>query len=208
MLAFFSILPGIACIALSFVDPQGCPLQGPAQDSTDVQRSEICTSLLHPHQFDELTSVMKVDSIGGGGSAAGRHNCSASAPSLHFVVALLLCSCCRSHSAVSAGSKLFVRFDIWEQGNVSSLQLSDKLQGALRHALCDVLMELKVLPNPLCAGGTRLATRPPPEEAKGEFMSPMWGQRILPHTPQKPSKGRSSVTSSCAAALQLFCAQN
>uniref|UniRef100_A0A3B3SQP0 SZT2 subunit of KICSTOR complex n=1 Tax=Paramormyrops kingsleyae TaxID=1676925 RepID=A0A3B3SQP0_9TELE len=43
-----------------------------------------------------------------------------------------------------------VRFDIWEQGNISSLQLADKLQGALRHALCDVIMELRVLPNPLC----------------------------------------------------------
>lgn len=75
-----------------------------------------------------------------------------------------------SLTAVSAESKLFVRFDIWEQGNVSSLQLSDKLQEALRHALCDVLMELKVLPNPLCVGGTRLATRSPPEEAKGEFI--------------------------------------
>uniref|UniRef100_A0A3B3D587 SZT2 subunit of KICSTOR complex n=1 Tax=Oryzias melastigma TaxID=30732 RepID=A0A3B3D587_ORYME len=46
--------------------------------------------------------------------------------------------------------RLFVRFDIWEQGNISPLQLSDKLQGALRHALCDAVMELKVLPNPLC----------------------------------------------------------
>lgn len=43
-----------------------------------------------------------------------------------------------------------VRFDIWEQGNVSPLQLTDKLRGALRHALCDVIMELRVLPNPLC----------------------------------------------------------
>uniref|UniRef100_A0A8D3E146 SZT2 subunit of KICSTOR complex n=1 Tax=Scophthalmus maximus TaxID=52904 RepID=A0A8D3E146_SCOMX len=48
--------------------------------------------------------------------------------------------------------QLYVRFDIWEQGNVSPLQLSDKLQGALRHALCDVVMELRVLPNPLCVG--------------------------------------------------------
>lgn len=67
-----------------------------------------------------------------------------------------------------AESKLFVRFDIWEQGNVSPLQLSDKLQGALRHALCDVLMELKVLPNPLCVLGMCPATKTQADEAKGE----------------------------------------
>ncbi|XP_056893432.1 KICSTOR complex protein SZT2 isoform X1 [Takifugu flavidus] len=147
---------GIACIALSFVDPHGCPLQGPAQDYTDVQRSEICTSLFHPHQFDELTSVSKVDSIS---------------------------------SSSAAESKLFVRFDIWEQGNVSSLQLSDKLQGALRHALCDVLMEIKVLPNPLCVGGTRLATRPPPEEAKG-LISPLPEVKEVKDSPRQRSGSR------------------
>ena len=45
---------------------------------------------------------------------------------------------------------MLVRFDVWEQGNISPLQLGDKLQGALRHALCDVVMELSLLPNPLC----------------------------------------------------------
>lgn len=64
--------------------------------------------------------------------------------------------------------RLYVRFDIWEQGNVSPLQLSDKLQGALRHALCDVLMELRVLPNPLCLGALCPATKAQREEAKGE----------------------------------------
>uniref|UniRef100_A0A3P8U7F2 SZT2 subunit of KICSTOR complex n=1 Tax=Amphiprion percula TaxID=161767 RepID=A0A3P8U7F2_AMPPE len=63
--------------------------------------------------------------------------------------------------------QLYVRFDIWEQGNVSPLQLSDKLQGALRHALCDVVMELRVLPNPLCIGVHCPATKAQKEEAKG-----------------------------------------
>lgn len=67
--------------------------------------------------------------------------------------------------------KLFVRFDLWEQGNVSSLQLSDRLQGALRHALCDVFMELKVLPNPLCVAATSPSPRSQAEEAKGEFIT-------------------------------------
>ncbi|TKS74186.1 KICSTOR complex protein SZT2 [Collichthys lucidus] len=75
---------------------------------------------------------------------------------------------------VSSGSEpqLYVRFDIWEQGNVSPLQLSDKLQGALRHALCDVVMELRVLPNPLCVGGPCPATKAQREEAK-ELLNPL-----------------------------------
>lgn len=67
-------------------------------------------------------------------------------------------------------SQLHVRFDIWEQGNVSPLQLSDKLQGALRHALCDVVMELRVLPNPLCLGVSCPATKAQREEVKGEYV--------------------------------------
>lgn len=67
-------------------------------------------------------------------------------------------------------SQLRVRFDIWEQGNVSPLQLSDKLQGALRHALCDVVMELRVLPNPLCLGVSCPATKAQREEVKGEYV--------------------------------------
>ncbi|XP_029004504.1 KICSTOR complex protein SZT2 isoform X3 [Betta splendens] len=68
---------------------------------------------------------------------------------------------------VSSDPHLYVRFDIWEQGNVSPLQLSDKLQGALRHALCDVVMELRVLPHPLCVGGLWPVTSAQTEEAKG-----------------------------------------
>ncbi|XP_045562249.1 KICSTOR complex protein SZT2 isoform X4 [Salmo salar] len=106
---------GIACIALSFVDAQGCPLQVPAQYCTTPPRGDASTILLQPDQFDTLTTVIKVDS-----------------------------------KNLSSGSEMRVRFDIWEQGNVSPLQLTDKLRGALRHALCDVIMELRVLPNPLC----------------------------------------------------------
>ncbi|XP_051752383.1 KICSTOR complex protein SZT2-like isoform X3 [Ctenopharyngodon idella] len=50
----------------------------------------------------------------------------------------------------SSGAAMRVRFDVWEQGNVSPLQLTDRLRAALRHALCDVIMEMRVLPNPLC----------------------------------------------------------
>lgn len=73
-------------------------------------------------------------------------------------------------SPVLTEPQLYVRFDIWEQGNVSPLQLSDNLQGALRHALCDVVMELRVLPNPLCLGVAH-STKSPKEDSKGETIS-------------------------------------
>lgn len=118
---------GIACIALSFVDAAGRPVQ------VQTQKTESNLTLLDTDHFDELTTVVKVDSV---------TDCSE--------------------------PQLFVRFDIWEQGNVSPFQLTEKLQGALRHALCDVVMELRVLPNPLCVGGASCqATKAPKEEAKG-----------------------------------------
>uniref|UniRef100_A0A4W3GX49 SZT2 subunit of KICSTOR complex n=1 Tax=Callorhinchus milii TaxID=7868 RepID=A0A4W3GX49_CALMI len=50
----------------------------------------------------------------------------------------------------STDTNTLVRFDIWEQGNISLLQLTDKLRNALRHALCDAVMEFRVLQCPLC----------------------------------------------------------
>lgn len=50
--------------------------------------------------------------------------------------------------------RVLVRLDIWEKGNISLLQLSEKLRGALRHALCDAVMEFLVLPAPLCVEAT------------------------------------------------------
>lgn len=67
---YSSVLTGIACIALSFVDPHGCPLQGPAQD--EAQRWEMCSTAFHPQLFDELTTVSKVNSVNGS-SAPGEH---------------------------------------------------------------------------------------------------------------------------------------
>ncbi|XP_047442743.1 KICSTOR complex protein SZT2 isoform X6 [Mugil cephalus] len=145
---------GIACIALSFVDGQGRPLQVPAQDCAALQRSDNCTTPLHPEHFDELTTVVKVESIG-----------------------------------VSSEPQLYVRFDIWEQGNVSPLQLSDKLQGALRHALCDVVMELRVLPNPLCLGILCPATKAQKEEAKG-LLNPVPEVKEVKESPRQRSGSR------------------
>lgn len=64
---------GIACIALSFVDSQGNPLQVPAQDGTRLQRSEIRNIPLHQNHFNELTTVSKVSS-NNLHSSTGKHN--------------------------------------------------------------------------------------------------------------------------------------
>ncbi|XP_044217594.1 KICSTOR complex protein SZT2 isoform X5 [Thunnus albacares] len=152
---------GIACIALSFVDATGRPLQVPAQDCATLQRSENCAIALHPDHFDELTTVVKVDSIN-------------------------VSSCTEP--------QLYVRFDIWEQGNVSPLQLSDKLQGALRHALCDVVMELRVLPNPLCLGVPCHTTKSQKEEAKG-LLIPLPEVKEVKDSPRQRSGSRVFKTS-------------
>ncbi|PWA27297.1 hypothetical protein CCH79_00019483, partial [Gambusia affinis] len=72
---------------------------------------------------------------------------------------------------LEVSTQLNVRFDIWEQGNISPLQLSDKLQGALRHALCDAIMELRVLRNPLCLAATASSDREQREGTKGQGTS-------------------------------------
>ncbi|KAM7388831.1 hypothetical protein PAMP_024978 [Pampus punctatissimus] len=150
---------GIACIALSFVDTAGRPVGVPAQVCATLQRSENGATPLHPDHFDELTTVVKVDSIN-----------------------------------VSSEPKLYVRFDIWEQGNVSPLQLSDKLQGALRHALCDVIMELRVLPNPLCLGVPCSPTKSQKEEDKG-LLIPLAEVKEVKHSPRQRSGSRVFKTS-------------
>ena len=54
--------PGIACIALSFVDAEGRPLQVPAQDSTSPLKGNDASAIsLEPDQFDSLTTVVKVE---------------------------------------------------------------------------------------------------------------------------------------------------
>ncbi|XP_061680638.1 KICSTOR complex protein SZT2 isoform X2 [Syngnathoides biaculeatus] len=83
--------------------------------------SDDCAGPLRPQHFDRLTAAPRAKADA---VRADRGRGSEAAP--------------------------LVRFDVWEQGNVSPAQLADKLQAALRHALCDALMELKVLPNPLC----------------------------------------------------------
>ncbi|MGH0160650.1 UNVERIFIED_CONTAM: hypothetical protein FKN15_046870 [Acipenser sinensis] len=106
---------GIASIALSFVDCQGCPLQVSRHDFMKPLRGDTSGIILQEEEFERLTAVSKIDP-----------------------------------ESQETGSWTRVRFDVWEQGNVSPLQLTDKLQSALRHALCDVIMEFRVLPNPLC----------------------------------------------------------
>uniref|UniRef100_A0A3B4AZE0 Uncharacterized protein n=1 Tax=Periophthalmus magnuspinnatus TaxID=409849 RepID=A0A3B4AZE0_9GOBI len=76
--------------------------------------------------------------------------------------------------------QLYTRFNIWEQGNISPLQLSDKLQGALRHALCDVVMEVQVLPNLLCVGVSCRPAKASREEAKGTGSAPLSPESTTP----------------------------
>ncbi|XP_056389014.1 KICSTOR complex protein SZT2 isoform X4 [Hyla sarda] len=53
-------------------------------------------------------------------------------------------------SAAGSAPLTLVRFDVWEKGNISSSQLSERLSNSLRHALCDVIIEFHILQMPLC----------------------------------------------------------
>ncbi|XP_008263627.3 KICSTOR complex protein SZT2 isoform X3 [Oryctolagus cuniculus] len=57
-----------------------------------------------------------------------------------------------SSSAQSGAPRL--RLDVWEKGNISIVQLEEKLRGAARQALADTVMELRLLPASLCIEDT------------------------------------------------------
>uniref|UniRef100_A0A8C6DFR9 SZT2 subunit of KICSTOR complex n=1 Tax=Moschus moschiferus TaxID=68415 RepID=A0A8C6DFR9_MOSMO len=99
-----------------------------------------------------------------------------------------------SSSAPSGAPRL--RLDVWEKGNISIVQLEEKLRTAARQALADAIMELWLLPAPLCtedtsAGSLRsgsLDTKSPAGRASTFPPSPGPGEPVTP-----PSKaGRRS----------------
>ena len=51
-----------------------------------------------------------------------------------------------------------LRLDVWEKGNISIVQLEEKLRTAARQALADAIMELWLLPAPLCTEDTPTGT--------------------------------------------------
>ncbi|XP_025788410.1 KICSTOR complex protein SZT2 [Puma concolor] len=57
-----------------------------------------------------------------------------------------------SSSAQNGAPRL--RLDVWEKGNISIVQLEEKLRGAARQALADGIMELRLLPASLCTEDT------------------------------------------------------
>ncbi|XP_066857271.1 KICSTOR complex protein SZT2 isoform X1 [Anser cygnoides] len=112
---------GIACIALTFVDENGSPTALPHGERPDPLRMAASSPVTGLLQEADFESL----------TAVSKHQPEAG-------------------TLPSAEPCVLVRLDIWEKGNISLLQLSEKLRGALRHALCDAVMEFLVLPAPLC----------------------------------------------------------
>lgn len=54
-----------------------------------------------------------------------------------------------------------LRLDVWEKGNISIVQLEEKLRGAARQALADAVMELRLLPASLCTEDVSPGTQAP-----------------------------------------------
>ncbi|XP_029802993.1 KICSTOR complex protein SZT2 isoform X7 [Suricata suricatta] len=98
-------------------------------------------------------------------------------------------------SSVHSGAPR-LRLDVWEKGNISIVQLEEKLRGAARQALADGIMELRLLPASLCAEDTppgslrseSLETKSPAGRASTFPPGPGPGEPVTP-----PSKaGRRS----------------
>lgn len=81
-----------------------------------------------------------------------------------------------------------MRLDVWEKGNISPLQLSEKLRSAVRHALCDAVMEFRVLPAPLCME----AACPPEEQSSGGKLQGLFWV-FLPRASVGPGPSASCV---------------
>ncbi|XP_029815510.1 KICSTOR complex protein SZT2 isoform X6 [Manacus vitellinus] len=111
---------GIACIALTFVDEHGSPTLLPHGERPDPLKLLSFSPIVGLLQDTDFESL----------TAVSRHQPGA--------------------DTLPSEPCVLVRLDIWEKGNISLLQLSEKLRGALRHALCDAVMEFLVLPAPLC----------------------------------------------------------
>lgn len=99
-----------------------------------------------------------------------------------------------SSSAQNGAPRL--RLDVWEKGNISIVQLEEKLRGAARQALADAIMELQLLPASLCTEDTSpgslrsgsLETKSPAGRASTFPPGPGPGEPVTP-----PSKaGRRS----------------
>ncbi|XP_008944088.1 PREDICTED: protein SZT2-like, partial [Merops nubicus] len=111
---------GIACIALTFVDEHGSPASLPHGERPDPLKTPSSLPVTGLLQDTDFESL----------TAVSRHPAEA--------------------GTLPSEPHVLVRLDIWEKGNISLLQLSEKLRGALRHALCDAVMEFLVLSAPLC----------------------------------------------------------
>ncbi|XP_075688770.1 LOW QUALITY PROTEIN: KICSTOR complex protein SZT2 [Rhinoderma darwinii] len=115
---------GIACIALSFVDPHGALV-------TQAYGERSGPPLVCPSAASHLLSVSTFESL----TKVSRYT--------------------PDSSAAGSAPLTLVRFDVWEKGNISSSQLSERLSSSLRHALCDVIIEFHILQMPLCVDPTK-----------------------------------------------------
>lgn len=64
-----------------------------------------------------------------------------------------------------------LRLDVWEKGNISIVQLEEKLRGAARQALADAIMELQLLPASLCTEDTSPGMRGPGHTSRQDSFS-------------------------------------
>ncbi|CAH2310511.1 Hypothetical predicted protein [Pelobates cultripes] len=90
--------------------------------------------------------------------------------------------------AADSGLLTLVRFDVWEKGNISSSQLSERLCNSLRHAICDVIIEFNILQSPLCVEPLVTASQEAAFNGKGPSQSlPDMIGLVQPSSKSRPS---------------------
>ncbi|CAJ0965099.1 unnamed protein product [Ranitomeya imitator] len=132
---------GIGCIALSFVTQHGALV-------TQAYGERAGPPLVCPSTTSHLLSVRTFESL----TKVSRFTPDPS-------------------NAAGSAPMTLVRFDVWEKGNISSSQLSERLSNSLRHALCDVIIEFHILQMPLCVDPMSPGDLEAPTNGKGPSQS-------------------------------------
>lgn len=173
---------GVACITLAFVDERGAPISLTPWTSPPLGSPDS----LQEEDFEQLTQVTRCPL--GADSSPGGSEVGLLCEGRGGEGPLLVTALPFFPPAQSGVPRL--RLDVWEKGNISVVQLEEKLRGAARQALADAILELQLLPAPLCTEDT------PPGNTAQAAPWPLRVPGVFGDTGQREVPGPSCVVDS------------
>lgn len=133
--------PGVACITVALVDEGGAPISLASWPPSSPGPPDS----LQEDEFEQLTQVTRCsvvpDNSSGRTGGRGVSECRGNRDTLKQP---------RLSPAAPDGAPR-LRLDVWGKGNISIVQLEEKLRAAARQALADAVMEFRLLPASLCS---------------------------------------------------------